>query len=81
MDWSYSPLVAAHFATENLDFYDRDGAILCVNFVKLKDLLPKQLKEQLDKTHSNSFTMEMLAEMVPSFEDLKNAMVKLVKKD
>ena len=31
LDWSYSPLVAAHFATEDTDAYDRDGALIHCN--------------------------------------------------
>ena len=53
-------LVAAHFATEDLDNYDKDGAILCINFVKLKSQMPKVLQDLLKKENSNSFTTEML---------------------
>ena len=32
LDWTYSPLVAAHFATCDIEEYDNDGAIICLNF-------------------------------------------------
>ena len=34
LDWSYSPLVALHFATDNPLHFDRDGVVWCVNFVE-----------------------------------------------
>ena len=47
LDWSYSPLVAAHFATEDISEYDKDGVIWCVNFTKVNENLPSVLKEEL----------------------------------
>jgi len=72
LDWTYSPLVAAHFATENINEYDRDGVIWCINFVKLNDQLPPVLKEALRNQSSNSFTVEMLETYVGDFERLKS---------
>ncbi len=71
LDWTYSPLVAAHFATADINQYDRDGAIICVNFVHLKDDLPQSLHDALSEVNSNSFTIEMLEHYVPNFEKLK----------
>ena len=34
LDWTYSPLVALHFATEAPATYDRDVMVWCVNFVE-----------------------------------------------
>jgi hypothetical protein len=60
LDWSYSPYVALHFATEHTDRYDRDGIIWCVDYVAVHKLLPRALCEVLSEERSNAFTVEML---------------------
>jgi len=60
LDWTYSPLVALHFATANLDKYDTDGVVWCVDFVKTNQLLPRVLKDLLEEEGSYAFTVEML---------------------
>lgn len=47
LDWTYSPLVAAHFATENLAQYDRDGVIWCINHRESNRFLPERLAGEL----------------------------------
>ncbi len=60
LDWTYSPYVALHFMTANIDEYDRDGVIWAVNYVKVKDYLPNKLKYALIEEGSNIFTAEIL---------------------
>jgi len=72
LDWTYSPFVAAHFATANISKYDKDGAIWMVDFVRVKKLLPEVLKSVLDSTGSNTFTLEMLEEAMPQLSDFDN---------
>ncbi len=62
IDWTYSPFVAAHFATYQTEQYDKDGAIWLVDFVKINKMLPNPLKQVLDEVGSNTFTVEMLEE-------------------
>lgn len=62
VDWTYSPFVALHFATEDPRCFDDDGVVWCVNFVKANQLLPEQLKAILLEEHSDTFTVEMLTE-------------------
>src|SRR5690348_9885396 len=52
LDWSYSPYVALHFATEDLEKYQRDGVIWCVNYVQAHRLLPRRLRAILTKERS-----------------------------
>ena len=59
-DWTFSPLVALHFATDTPADMDRDGSIWSVNFLRAKDLLPGQLRRILDEERSDTFTVEML---------------------
>ena len=49
LDWSYSPLVALHFATADLSDFERDGVVWCVNYIESNKLLPNSLKGILDK--------------------------------
>lgn len=61
LDWTHSPMVAAHFATANLDRHDRDGVIWCIDYVRANALLPKPLQAVLAEQQTNgSFTLDML---------------------
>lgn len=71
LDWSYSPLVAAHFATENMYRYDCDGAIYCVNLEKANKLVPDKLRNVLEKERANTFTISNLDEYCPKLADFK----------
>ncbi len=61
VDWTYSPLVALHFATDDPDTYDEDGVVWCVDFVRANRLLPDQLRRLLEDEQSDTFTVEMLS--------------------
>ncbi|HET7220046.1 MAG TPA: FRG domain-containing protein [Vicinamibacterales bacterium] len=68
LDWTYSPLVALHFATDDLSQFDRDGAIWCVNFVEANKRLPRKLQRLLVDEASDTFTVEMLSRF-PTLRD------------
>jgi hypothetical protein len=68
IDWTYSPLVALHFATENPADYGRDGTIWCIDFAHANRLLPKRLRTILDDEGSDTFTTDML-DAFPALRD------------
>jgi FRG domain-containing protein len=68
LDWTYSPLVALHFATETPEDFDRDGVVWCVNFVEANKRLPSRLRRIMAHEGSQTLTVDMLA----VFEDLRD---------
>ena len=73
LDWTYSPYVALHFATENIQCFDVDGVILCVDYVKMNSSLPDRLKSILEEEDAGVFTAEMLgrsADTLAEFDGL-----------
>ena len=70
LDWTYSPFVAMHFATANIERYHKDGVIWAVNYVKAHQLLPGKLKRMLEQEGANVFTVEMLSAAIHSLENL-----------
>jgi hypothetical protein len=70
LDWTYSPLVALHFATEDLSCYERDGAIWCVDHRQTNRLLPPPLRAQAEREGLDVFTAEMLDSAADSLDAL-----------
>ena len=70
LDWTFSPYVALHFATENYHRYDTDGAIWCVNNVETNKFLPEKLRHVIAEEGSNVFTAEMLEPVCSSLKEL-----------
>jgi hypothetical protein len=60
LDWTYSPLVALHFATEAFEDYERDGVVWCVNFVEANKRLPPRLRRIMTREGSETLTVDML---------------------
>jgi FRG domain len=70
LDWTYSPLIAMHFATANIDKFNVDGVIWTVNYVKAHELLPRKLKERIEQEGANVLTVELLNEEIDSLAEL-----------
>lgn len=73
LDWTYSPYVALHFATQDTADFDRDGIILCVDYTKSVEFLPNSLRTILDEEDAYVFTADMLirgAGSLPEFDRL-----------
>jgi FRG domain len=61
LDWTYSPYVALHFATNETDRYDKHGAIWCLDYFKAREKMPTPLRTILKDEGSYVFTTELLA--------------------
>ncbi len=76
LDWTYSPLVAAHFATEDQSQYDCDGVIYCADVEGMNSRLPPVFREKLLEEKSNVFTMEMMEHAARTLDGLKGLQVR-----
>lgn len=73
LDWTFSPFVAMHFATQDIDRYDVDGVIWTVDYVRTHELAPQPLRDLLEEEDADVFTAEMLrraADTLPRFDAL-----------
>jgi hypothetical protein len=71
LDWTFSPLVALHFATGRLEWMQRDGVVWCVDYVALHELAPAELRGLLEAEGANVvFTTEMLARAASGLREL-----------
>jgi FRG domain len=60
LDWTYSPYVAAHFATSDLEAMDQDGLIFAVDVDVTNRSLPPRLRTILDTEGAHVFTPDLL---------------------
>jgi hypothetical protein len=68
LDWTYSPLVAVHFATSNIEKFDIDGAIWAVNCEEANKRLPAELCDALVEEGANIFTTQLLSKVVDTLD-------------
>lgn len=61
LDWTYSPYIALHFATVNLEQYQSDGVIWVADYEKAHKYLPGPLRVLLEAEGAQAFTVELLA--------------------
>jgi len=71
LDWTNSPFVALHFATANLEKFDRDGAVWVVDYTAVHKRIPSALREILDAEGANVFTSEMLSRRFATFQAMQ----------
>ena len=63
--------MAAHFATEDIDYYDRDGVIWCVNIEDVNANLPPSLRQKLSEQRADIFTRDILEDVAHNFTSLQ----------
>ncbi len=69
-DWTYSPYVALHFSTAELDLFGRDGAVWSIDYSRANQLLPARMKAVLDEENADVFTAEMLGRAAGTLPEL-----------
>ncbi len=69
LDWTYSPYVALHFVTEQVDQFSNDGIIWYVDYHRTNAFLPAELKAILDEEGSHVLTVDMLDQTVIRLEE------------
>jgi hypothetical protein len=72
LDWTYSPLVAVHFATDDVGTFGCDGAIWAFNHRKASALLPDGLRKEAEIAGSDVFTADMLDRAADTLEKFDN---------
>jgi hypothetical protein len=69
LDWTFSPLVALHFAVEDPNVYQLDGCVWCFNHRTSNQLLPEQLRRVASHEGADVFTASMLESVARSLRE------------
>ena len=72
LDWTYSPLVALHFATASLQQFDRDGVVWMLDYQRAQHEAPLKLRRLLEDNAMDVFSGELLAEAVAGLAELED---------
>ena len=73
LDWTWSPLVALHFVTENVTRFREDGMVISVDTLGARQFLPGKLKRIIEEEATGVFSIEMLdrvSNTLPDFDQL-----------
>ena len=70
LDWTYSPYVAAHFATAQVELFGRDGVVWMIDYVQAQEHAPERLRKVLRDQGMNVFTAELLEQAVGGLAEL-----------
>jgi hypothetical protein len=71
LDWTYSPQVALHFATQDLSRSQDDAVICCIDYVRAHQVLPRVLHDSLRTEAADVFTAEMIHAVAPTLADFE----------
>lgn len=77
LDWTYSPLIALHFATSSVDMDSLDATDACVwkiNIIEQHRELPEKYRICLENENAYLFTIPMLSSLAPTLEEYDNSM-------
>lgn len=69
LDWSVSPLIAAHFATAERQYFTKDGVVWCVDVIALRDqVLPDDIAKPIQGVAA-VFDVALLEKTFPRLAD------------
>jgi FRG domain-containing protein len=66
LDWTFSPYVALHFATEEERLFDRDAAVWAVDYAAAHRRSPARMRQALARECADVFTAEILTGVAPT---------------
>ena len=71
LDWSVSPLIAAHFATAEREYFSRHGVVWCVDVTALRDrVLPVDIAKPIKGASAAVYDVAMLERAYPKIVEL-----------